>query len=216
MTIGIFGGTFNPVHWGHVRTALEIKKTLELDRMLMVPCGMPPHRDQPGVSSDDRLTMLRMALNDFPELEIDERELQRDGPSYSVDTLQSLHDEMPDQSLAMCIGMDAFLGLNTWHRWQDLFGLAHIVVAHRPGWSMNEITDQLPVELKKELKQRYVSDITEMSGTNSGLIIELKVTEIDISSSSIRKRIGNNKSISGLVPVAVEGYINKHALYRRP
>jgi nicotinate-nucleotide adenylyltransferase len=214
MTIGIFGGTFNPVHWGHVRTALEIKNTLGLERMLMVPCGIPPHREQPGVSSDDRLAMLKLVVNDFPELEIDERELKRNGPSYSVDTLQSLHDEMPGQSLAMCIGIDAFLQLNTWHRWQDLFGLAHIVVAHRPGWSMENITDQLSVELQKQLKQRYLADAAELTGKSAGIIVELKVTEIDISSSNIRQRINNNESISGLVPTTVEAYIKKHGLYR--
>ena len=215
MAIGIFGGTYNPVHWGHVRTALEIKNTLKLEKMLMVPCGIPPHRQLPGVSSDARLAMLKLAIKDFPELEIDERELKRGGPSYSVDTLQSLRNEMPGQSFAMCIGMDAFLALNTWHRWQDLFGLAHIVVAHRPGWSMEKIRDQLPSELKNELKQRYKTDLAEISRNKAGTIVELKVTEIDISSSSIRQRIENNESISGLVPVAVEGYINRQSLYRR-
>ena len=214
MTIGIFGGTFNPVHWGHVRTALEIKKTLTLERMLMVPCGIPPHREQPGVSSDVRLAMLKLAIRDFPELEIDERELKRGGPSYSVDTLQSVREQMPGQSLAMCIGIDAFAALNTWHRWQDLFGLAHIVVAHRPGWSMGKLTGQLPAELQDQLNQRYEADVEEISSNLAGKIFDLKVTEIDISSSNIRKRIENNESISGLVPVAVEGYINKHHLYR--
>lgn len=215
MTTGIFGGTFNPVHWGHVRTALEIKNTLKLERMLMVPCGIPPHRQQPGVSSDERLAMLKLAIRDFPELEIDERELKRDGPSYSVDTLQSLHEEMPDQSFAMCTGMDAFLTLNTWHRWQDLFDLAHIIVAHRPGWTIDKITEQLPADLKKQWQARYKEDVTEISRNKTGIIVELKVTEIDISSSDIRRRIENNESISGLVPVAVEGYINRHELYRR-
>lgn len=214
MTTGIFGGTFNPVHWGHVRTALEIKNALGLDKMLMVPCGIPPHRELPGVSSDSRLAMLKLAIEEFPELEVDERELKRGGPSYSVDTLQSLHDEMPGQPLAMCIGIDAFLQLNTWHRWQDLFELAHVVVAHRPGWSMDKITEQLPQELQKQLKMRYVTDAAELTVKNAGMIIELKVTEIDISSSNIRQRIEDNESISGLVPTSVESYIKKHGLYR--
>lgn len=214
MTIGIFGGTFNPVHWGHVRTALEIKNTLSLDRMLMIPCGIPPHRQRPGASSEARMEMLKLAIEGFPELEADDRELKRNGPSFSIDTLQSLHDELPEQSLAMCIGIDAFLQLDTWHRWLGLFELAHIVVAHRPGWSMQNITEQLSEELQKQLKQRYVTEVTELADINAGAIIELKVTEIDISSSDIRQRIENNESISGMVPTTVEGYIKKHGLYQ--
>jgi len=214
MTIGIFGGTFNPVHWGHIRTAIEIKHALGLDKMLMLPCGSPPHREQPEVSSETRLTMLKLALEEYPELEIDDRELKRDGPSYSVDTLQSLHADMSDQNIAMCIGADAFLLLNTWHRWRELFELAHIVVAHRPGWSIENVRKQLPSELEEVLSERYLEDVTRISEKPSGYIVELNVTEIDISSSNIRQRVRSNQSISGLVPIAVEGYIKKHSLYR--
>ena len=214
MAIGIFGGTFNPVHWGHIRTAVEIKNALVLEKMLLLPCGMPPHREQPEVSSEMRLEMLKLAVKDFPELEIDDRELIRKGPSYSVDTLQSLRNEMPEQTFALCVGVDAFLYLNTWYRWRKLFDLAHIIVAHRPGWSIAEATEKLPDELRKELTQRYVSDFTKIDEKKSGYIVELKVTEIDISSSDIRQRVARNDSISGLVPAAVEGYIKKHGLYR--
>lgn len=213
MTIGIFGGTFNPVHWGHVRTASEIKNVLRLEKMLMVPCHVPPHRAQPDVSSEIRLAMLKLAMTDFPELEIDEREIHRDGPSYSVDTLYSLRNENPEKSFALCIGADAFLQLNTWHRWQELFDLAHIVVAHRPGWSLKTIMDQLPEELQQELTDRLVYDGEALKTQAAGLIMATKVTEIDISSSDIRRRIANNESISGLVPVAVEAYIKRHELY---
>ena len=215
MAIGIFGGTFNPVHWGHIRTAVEIKNALVLEKMLLLPCGMPPHREQPEVSSEMRLEMLKLAVKDFPELEIDDRELKRKGPSYSVDTLQSLRTEMPEKTFALSVGADAFLYLNTWHQWRKLFDLAHIIVAHRPGWSVDEVTEKLPDELQKEFTQRYVSDITKIEEKKSGYIVELKVTEIDISSSDIRQRVARNDSISGLVPAAVEGYIKKHGLYQR-
>ena len=214
MTIGIFGGTFNPVHWGHVRTASEIKNVLGLEKMLMLPCHIPPHREQPDVSADSSLAMLKLAINEFPELEIDERELKRDGPSYSVETLQTLHDDIPDKSFALCVGADAFLQFNTWHRWRDIFDLAHLLVAHRPGWSMNAIIEQLPDELREEMSDRLIQDAAQLKKQNSGSIMALKVTEIDISSSDIRQRVANNESISGLVPVAVETYIKKHELYR--
>lgn len=214
MTIGIFGGTFNPVHWGHVRTASEIRNALSLEKVLMVPCGIPPHRDQPEASSEARLAMLSLAIEGFPELDIDNRELKRNKPSYSVDTLKSLHDDDPGQSYALCVGADAFLHLDTWHQWEELFDLAHLIVAHRPGWSLQGLQDQLSDELKQQLNKRLVHDSGEIERQHAGLIMPLKVTDIDISSSDIRRRVANNESISGLVPVAVESYIRKHELYR--
>jgi nicotinate-nucleotide adenylyltransferase len=214
MTVGLFGGTFNPVHWGHLRTALEIKKALRLTRMLLVPCGSPPHREQPDVNSETRLAMLKAAVTGYSELEIDDRELKRTGPSYTVDTLQSLHNEMPEQSFVLCVGVDAFLQFNTWHRWQDIFNLAHIVIAHRPGWSMESIADKAPKALQTEIEQRYISNPEQLNQNNSGLILELKVTQIDISSSDIRQRIINNEPISELVPEAVVEIIQQHNLYK--
>lgn len=213
MTIGIFGGTFNPVHWGHLRTALEIKNVLKLERMLLIPCGMPPHREQPDTDPDTRLAMLKLAITDFPELEIDDRELRRDGPSYTVDTLGSIRKEFPDMPIAACIGTDAFLHLNTWHRWKELFELAHVIVAHRPGWSIEKIKEQLPKELQQEVAKRMTEDLSEITTGDHGKLLDLKVTDIDISSSNIRQRVNNHESISGLVPVGVEGYIKRHHLY---
>ena len=213
MTIGIFGGTFNPVHWGHVRTASEIKNALDLDKMLMVPCGLPPHREQPQVSAESRLDMLSLAIEEFPELVIDDRELKRHGPSYSVDTLASLHEDNPGQCYALCVGADAFLQLDSWHRWKQLFELAHLVVAHRPGWSLEDCRNQLSVELQKEMDKR-LGKPGDIENHKAGMIVSLNVTEIDISSSDIRQRIANKESISGLVPVAVEAYIKKHGLYQ--
>lgn len=214
MATGIFGGTYNPVHWGHLRTAIEIKHALDLEKMLLLPCGVPPHREQPEVSSEMRLAMLKLALEDFPELEIDDRELKRNGPSYSVDTLNSLHSEMPDEIFVMCIGADAFLQLNTWHRWRTLFELAHIVIAHRPGWSLDEVSKQLPDELQSELSARILREAGRFSEKKAGYIMELNVTEIDISSSNIRQHVANHEPISDLVPEAVEAYIKRHQLYQ--
>lgn len=213
MTIGIFGGTFNPVHWGHLRTALEIKNVLKLERMLLIPCGIPPHREQPDAGPEIRLAMLKLAIADFPELEIDDRELRRDGPSYTVDTLDSIRREFPGTAIVACIGADAFLHLTTWHQWKDMFKLAHVVVAHRPGWSMEKIKEQLPKELQEQVAKRSTTDISAISNNDHGELLDLKVTDIDISSSGIRQRIKNHESISGLVPVGVEGYIKQNHLY---
>jgi len=140
--IGIFGGTFDPIHIGHLRMALELKEQLGLDEMRLLPCHQPPHRDAPQVSSVQRVEMLRIALQDCPELQLDERELLRDKPSYTYDTLMELRAELGSEvSLVLCMGEDAFAGLPTWYRWQELIRLAHLVVIARPGWNIPESGD---------------------------------------------------------------------------
>ena len=214
--IGIFGGTFNPVHWGHVRTALEIKNALQLSKMLLVPCGIPPHREQPDVSSELRLAMLRaaIAIEAFAGLTIDDRELKRAGPSYTVDTLQSICDETPEQSIALCVGADAFLKLHTWHQWQRLFDFAHIIVTHRPGWPIDTIKQQASMELQGAIDNRWVEDITQLKQKKSGFILQQRVTEIDVSSSEIRRCVANNESISELVPEGVAEIIQQGLVIR--
>ena len=132
--IGLFGGTFDPIHYGHLRTAFELWQELRLAEVRFLPTGSPPHRDDPLASSELRLAMVRAAVADQPAFVVDDREIRRTGISYSVDTVTELRAEYPDRSLCLLLGMDAFLGLPNWHRWRDLLGLAHIVVAHRPGW----------------------------------------------------------------------------------
>ena len=136
--IGIFGGTFDPIHYGHLRTAFELLQTLQFAEVRFIPCGDPPHRGVTQASAALRLDMVRLATRKEPGFVVDERELQRDGPSYSIDTLVSLREEFPDRSLCLITGMDAFLGLSSWHRWDEIMNFAHIVVAHRPGWQVPE------------------------------------------------------------------------------
>ena len=132
--IGIFGGTFDPIHYGHLRTALELKTLLDLERVHIVPCADPPHRTAPMSDGALRLRMVQAAIRDEPGFVADDRELKRAGVSYTIDTLASFRAELPGRSLCLLLGMDAFLSLPQWHRWQDLLELAHLVVAHRPGW----------------------------------------------------------------------------------
>ena len=131
--LGIFGGTFDPIHFGHLRTAFELLHVLRLGEMRFVPAGDPPHREPPRADAQLRLEFVREATGDQPGFLVDEREVRRQGPSYTVLTLTELRAEFPRTPLCLCVGMDAFLGLPQWHRWQELIGLAHIVVAHRPG-----------------------------------------------------------------------------------
>ena len=212
--IGVFGGTFNPVHWGHVRTALELYKVLMMDTMLMIPSGIPPHREEPDVDTGLRLAMLRAAIADHPELIIDERELKRSGPSYMIDTLQSLRQEQPHASIALCVGVDAFVYLHTWHRWRELFDYAHIVVAHRPGWPVDNLMQQAPAELREVIERRLVTDVQQLKAKSAGLLLAQKVTDIDISSSDIRQRIAHGESVAGLVPEGVLRIIEQNHLYQ--
>lgn len=212
--IGIFGGTFDPVHIGHLRLALELKQQLGLDEMRLVPCHKPPHRDAPQVSSDQRVEMLRIALRSCPELQLDERELQRDKPSYTYDTLRELRAEVGEEvSLVLCMGEDAFAGLSTWYRWQELIQLAHIVVVARPGWNMAETGRALSEDLR-ELLHKHQRDLKSLDYDAAGTIVQQSPRLLAISSSEIRQQIKAGKSAQFLVCDAVWDYIARHNLYR--
>ena len=132
--IGIFGGTFDPVHYGHIKPALSVKHALQLEQLRFIPNREPPHRETPWLDVDQRLALLKSALAEYEGVVVDERELEREGPSYMLDTLRSLQEEFPQQSFCLIIGMDAFMGINRWHRWRELFQLCHLIVTQRPGF----------------------------------------------------------------------------------
>src|SRR5210317_2209069 len=123
--IGVFGGTFDPIHFGHLRSALEICESLDLKEIRFIPCRIPPHRGEPVADPMQRMAMVRAALAGQPDMILDDREIKREGPSYMVDTLESLRSEFTTEPLCLVLGMDAFLGLSSWHRWKDLLTLAH-------------------------------------------------------------------------------------------
>ncbi|MDP3334956.1 MAG: nicotinate-nucleotide adenylyltransferase, partial [Methylococcaceae bacterium] len=179
--IGIFGGTFDPVHYGHLRSALEVKELFGLDEVRLIPCYQPPHRDQPKASATMRLQMLQQAINHEPGLIVDSRELDRAGPSYMVDTLKSLREEFSEQTLLLFIGSDAFENLTRWHRWQQLFAYAHLVVLTRPGYAIKT--------LDSFFNPRLANAKTELSKTPAGSIFFQPVTQLDISDSAIRNMI---------------------------
>lgn len=209
--IGVFGGTFDPIHFGHLRPALELSEQLSLQRMLLVPCSVPPHRPQPQASVEQRLAMLQRAVEGEPALQIDERELRRSGPSYMVDTLVSLRDELADTPLCLCIGVDAFLGLPGWHRWQELLQLAHIVVAHRPGWQLDE--KSMKGELGALMNSHLERDVSAITEQKAGNILLCSVTQLAISATAIRKCIQAGRSARYLLPDAVWHYILEQKLY---
>lgn len=210
--IGVFGGTFDPIHFGHLRPALELLEQLSLQRLHLIPSAVPPHRDEPHAAAGQRLAMLRLAVTGQPGFVVDGRELQRRGPSYTVDTLESLRAEVGETPLCLLLGVDAFLGLPAWHQWQRLLELAHIVVAHRPGWRLEEAS--MPPALRQVVAGRWLADAGALQAALCGGVLLQGVTQLDISATGIRKRIAAGKSANYLLPEKVWQYIQEQDLYR--
>lgn len=200
--MGIFGGTFDPVHYGHLRTAFEMLQALRFDQVRFMPCGAPPHRGTTYAAAALRLKMVQAATAGQAGFVVDDRELLRDGPSYSVDTLAELRHEFPQRPLAMIIGMDAFLGLPKWYQWREIIQLAHVVVAHRPGW---RAPDMGP--LGELLADRGTHRINDLHQAKSGHIYIHDVTQLEISSTEIRELITVGRDPRFLMPDAVRDII---------
>ena len=208
--IGILGGTFDPVHIGHLRIALELYQTLPLNEIRFIPCGQPPHRGPPQATAGQRLTMLRMAIQDQQGFCIDERELQRQGPSYMIDTLSSLRDEFPDIPLCLILGLDVFREFDKWHRWLEIPAFAHIVVVHRPASDLPDDKGRV----SELLEQRRIAKPSELLERPAGAILPWPVRQLDISSTDIRSLIADDKSPRYLLPEQVYSYIQDEGLYR--
>ncbi len=208
MTMGIFGGTFDPIHYGHLRTAFEMLQALALDEVRFIPCGDPPHRGHTYAPAEARLDMVRSAIRQQAGFVLDDREISRDGPSYSVDTLESLRAEYPDASLSLIIGMDAFLGLPKWYRWEEILGLAHIVVAHRPGWKAPDMG-----VLGELLEDRGTHRGDDLRRASCGKIHIHAVTQLEISSTDIRDLIAGGRDPRFLIPDSVRESIARNGCY---
>ncbi|AFY21976.1 nicotinic acid mononucleotide adenylyltransferase [Stutzerimonas stutzeri] len=207
--IGVLGGTFDPVHIGHLRGALEVAETLALDELRLTPSARPPHRDKPQVSAKDRLAMVECAVAGVAPLVVDARELQRDKPSYTIDTLELMRAELAvSDQVFLLLGWDAFCGLPTWHRWEELLQHCHILVLQRP-----DADSEPPDALRNLLAARSVSDPLALKGP-SGQIAFVWQTPLAVSATQIRQLLASGKSVRFLVPDAVLAYIDAHGLYR--
>jgi nicotinate-nucleotide adenylyltransferase len=209
--IGIFGGTFDPVHTGHLRTAHELLTGLELAEVRFVPSRLPPHRPPTVAPEALRLRMLEAALEGLPGFRVDDRELRRPGLSYMVDTLSSLRAEVGSQPLCLLLGLDAFLGLPAWHRWRELPELAHIVVARRPG-----IAGEIDGEAGAFLRSRVITDPRALAAAPAGSVLMRDVTQLEVSSSAIRSLVAAGGDPLFLVPDAVRELILKTHIYANP
>jgi nicotinate-nucleotide adenylyltransferase len=215
-TIGILGGTFDPIHYGHLRFATAVQSALGLAQVRVIPSGVPPHRAAPWASPEDRLAMAQLGCAEFPGLQPDDREVRRAGPSYTVVTLQELHNEDRNRPLALLLGTDALQGLAGWHRWQQLFTLAHLVVVERPGTSFDVAT--LAPPLREQWERRLTTDPARLARQLAGSIVRVPVAPQPISATAIRAALERGAvgraEVAGLLPAAVLAYIERNQLYR--
>jgi nicotinate-nucleotide adenylyltransferase len=207
LMIGIFGGTFDPIHYGHLRPAQEAMQQLALAELRFIPSAAPPHRPPPVASAGQRLAMLELAVHGLPGLHSDERELKRAGPSYTVDTLESLRAEFEDTPLCLMIGADQFRRFETWHRWQQIVELAHLVVLSRP--------DSPPGALPAWARARVCTDFHVLHTASGGRLAFLGVSPQDISATRIRAALARGETVRGLLPEAVLEYIETNRIYAR-
>jgi nicotinate-nucleotide adenylyltransferase len=200
--IGILGGTFDPVHYGHLRPALEVMQSVGLRQVRFVPNSIPPHRETPWLNTENRLELLSTAIADQPGFVLDERELRREGRSYMVDTLGSLQQDFSSEPLCLLLGTDAFLGLTQWYQWQRIPQLCHVIVTTRPGFEFSsDVIDDLPVTL--------ATSASALDEVTTGRILLQSVTQLDISASAIRAMLANGQSVRYLLPDPVHEKLMK-------
>ncbi|MGQ0750552.1 MAG: nicotinate-nucleotide adenylyltransferase [Betaproteobacteria bacterium] len=212
--IGILGGTFDPIHYGHLRLAQQVGETLRLEQVRFVPSGTPPHRAAPQLSAAERLAMARLAVRENERFTVDEREVMRSGPGYTADTLAELRRELGStRPLCLLVGADAFLDFATWHRWHELFELAHIVIAHRPGYPVDTWQDRMPQPLAREYAARSLRQPLAVHLAPAGGIAVIAITALDISATMIRELLRSGSSPRYLLPDSVLDYIQARKLY---
>lgn len=213
--LGLFGGTFDPVHFGHLRLAEEATERLGLATVIWSPAGRPPHRDRPGTGARHRLAMVELAVAGNPRFRVDPSEARARLPSYTVTTLARLRRQFgPTRPLVLLLGGDAFAGLTGWHRWPELFSFAHLAITHRPGDEPGPAS--WPAELAAEFARRYRDSPTALADAPAGSIVGFAMTPLAISATQIRGLLAGRQSPRYLLPDAVLDYIHSHRLYRPP
>lgn len=206
--LALFGGTFDPVHYGHLRCADEVRLKLGLEELYLLPAGNPPHRGLPQATVKQRLDMLQLACQEFPSLKIDDRETRRHGPSYMVDTLQEMRVTKQDQPILLAVGQDAANLFHTWYRWERLFELANLVILTRPGSQSQYIP-----EVAEKVTNRSVQAVHDLLKSAAGSVFHLQVESIDVSASKIKHYIRSGRDPGSMLPAAVLEYIRQNRLY---
>lgn len=204
----LLGGTFDPIHYGHLRCAEEARQKLAVKTVSLLPAGQPAHRAAPRATSVQRMQMLRLALEEFPDLQIDSREIDRSGPSYMVDTLRDIRQQWPQRPVHLLIGQDAVNHLDSWHQWLELFELANIVILTRP--AARKAYSQV---LGEQLDKRLIDSVTALNLSPAGGVMALPVAAIDISATMIKSIIRLGRAPRGMLPAAVWAYIVDNDIY---
>ena len=208
--LGVFGGTFDPIHYGHLRTAFEMLQALDFEEVRFIPCGDPPHRGSTFASAEQRLAMVEAAVSGQAGFVVDDREVRRNGPSFTVDTLRSLCAEFPGRPLGLILGMDAFLNLPGWHQWEHILDLAHVIVAHRPGWRAPDYGI-----LGELLEGRGTHRVESLHESAAGLVHIHAVTQLEIASTDIRELIAIGRDPRFLMPDPVIDVLQRYGCYRQ-
>lgn len=211
--IGILGGTFDPIHNGHIRLALEAQKQFELGQVRLIPVNIPPHRSVPAVSTEHRLAMMELAIANEPTLSVDLRELESEDISFTINTLKSLREEFADDTFCLIAGIDTFNKIDSWKDWQDLLDYAHIIVANRPETLTDKPTNDISPELQRWIEKHQITDHTLLKNNLSGNIVFINIPMLDISSSMIRQLNSEHKSLKDLLPNTIQTYIKDNHLY---
>jgi nicotinate-nucleotide adenylyltransferase len=220
MHIGILGGTFNPIHYGHLRIAEELREACHIEKIVFVPSYLPPHKEDIDlVSSQDRLEMVNLAIEENPYFDVSDVEVRREGLSYLIETLKELNSFYGSGALlSFIVGIDAFLEISTWKDYKQLFEHSNFIITGRLGYDKQQLNEVLPAAISKSIfwvggENRHLFSGSRLS-SKSFSIVYVETTHLDISSSMIRKKIKENKSIKYLLPPEVEDYIEIHRLYK--
>lgn len=206
----LFGGTFDPIHYGHLKPVEALAKEVGLQHITLLPNHVPPHRPQPEANAQQRLKMVELAIEGSPLFSVDERELHRTAPSYTIDTLEEIRQEKGDnQPLAFIIGQDSLLTLHYWHRWQSLLDFCHLLVCARPGYASRLDTPAL----ERWLEDHQTTDVDRLKQQANGLIYLAHTPLLDISATDIRQKKREGLSLDDLLPIPVQTYIDQQGLY---
>ncbi|RJF37237.1 nicotinate-nucleotide adenylyltransferase [Pseudoalteromonas gelatinilytica] len=207
--IAIFGGTFDPIHLGHINMAEQCVQQCQLDTLYFMPCAIPAHKAKPGISDEHRINMLKLAIENNPHFAIDYRELNREGASYSLLSLEELRAENPSAPIMFLIGMDSFNTLDKWFKWQEIVKLCHIVVYQRPGQHC-----QVDGELAAYKAHAFTKQLSQLQHAPAGKLFFLNGLQVNAASSEIREKLQLNATAAELLPTAVSQYIAQHHLYQ--